>query len=84
MKEFKLGHVYYYADPNSKRAYAYFIRILEAHETSYRINFYNIGTQAKGWTVVSKKDLDLMYNHPKSRTRELNKNEEAKALLIGL
>jgi len=86
MKQFELGHLYYYTDPHhpTTGSYVYFIRIMSIDAFNYHLNYYNIGTAVAGDAVASRIDLDDVFNHPKSLTRELDKNEKAKALLLGL
>ena len=82
MKQFKLDHLYWCR--TKAYTYAYIIRIVVISSSSYYMRYYNITTKEMKYTVVSKKDFDLALDSSKLLARELNKNEKAKVLLLGL
>jgi len=83
MHEFESGQLYYYANLNGL-PFAYFIHIVGIDESNCNIKYYNIKTQEKRCTVIAKRILDCSFNASQCIARELNKNEKAKALLLGL
>jgi len=83
MKEFELNHLYWYRHGKAY-TYTYFIRIVAVNPSNYHIRYYNITTQEMSYTVVVKKAFDLALDSSKLLARELNKNEKAKVLLLGL
>lgn len=81
MRQVKLSHLYHY---KSLRKEIYFIRIFGAPHNGYRVNFYNIKSKKTGHKDVTQTCLDFVFNSSMFIIREPNKEEKAKALLLGL
>jgi len=86
MKQFELGHLYYYAPPDGE---SYLIRIFavgicDVDDVAYRVQYYNTKFKNRGHNDMSKRSLDRALNSPEHIFRELNRAENAKALLLGL
>jgi len=86
VKKIKLGQLYYYASLNGIKYLVRIFAVTEGHSNKimYRVKYYNTRFKNRGYSDTSKKGLDCAFNSPKHIFRELNKNEEAKALLLGL
>ena len=75
MTEFKLDHLYFFADTKRDR---YIIRIL----SGYVMRYYNIKTGLVSDMPISVKNFDFICGN--QCVREPTKRERARALLVGL